>query len=216
VFSKANRELEEQRATRALAGAEASFRSIAGSRTHLEWRQTYGFATEFAIQQSRAAALIVASRPVPGEKLGTMSVNGGDLVMSAGRPVLFVPPGVEHLSAQRVIVAWKDTREARRAVTDALPFIRLAQAATVVCVGDDSGSEDARGYLADHDVLVSKTSLPDSATSPAEALLRFAEQEAADLIVCGAYGHSRTREWVFGGVTRNLLNHAGICCLMTH
>jgi nucleotide-binding universal stress UspA family protein len=210
-------ELEEQRATRALAGVEATFRGIAGSRNHVEWRQAYGFPTEFALQQSRAADLIVASRLSRAEsEFGPMSVDGADLVMGAGRPVLFVPPGTDYLAAKRVVIAWKDTREARRAVADALPFIRHATEVTVACVGDDSGSKDVCGYLAGHGVLASTSVLRDSAASAADGLSRFAEQEAADLVVCGAYGHSRTREWAFGGVTRDLLDHARLPCLMTH
>jgi nucleotide-binding universal stress UspA family protein len=209
--------LEEQRATRALAGVEAIFRGIAGSRNHVEWRQAYGFPTDFTLQQSRAADIIVASRPSRAEsEFGPTSVDGGDLVMGAGRPVLFVPPGTDYLAAQRVIIAWKDTREARRAVTDALPILRHATEITVACVGDDSGIKDVCCYLAGHGVLATTSALRESAASAADELSRFAEQEAADLIVCGAYGHSRTREWAFGGVTRDLLDHARLCCLMTH
>jgi nucleotide-binding universal stress UspA family protein len=210
-------ELEEKHARRALAAVEATFRGIAGSRNQVEWRQTFGIPTEFALTQARAADLIVASRPSRAEgEFMSMAVDGGDLVMGAGRPVLFVPPGIEHLAAKRVVIGWKDTREARRAVADALPFLRHATEVTVACVGDDSGSKDVCGYLAGHGILADTSALRDSAASAADELSRFAEQEAADLIVCGAYGHSRTREWAFGGVTRDLLDHARLCCLMAH
>jgi nucleotide-binding universal stress UspA family protein len=137
--------------------------------------------------------------------------------MANGRPVLFAPPDIDHLSAKRIIIGWKDSRESRRAVWDALPLLKGAQEVLVVSVGSDNhAAKDVAAYLRNHRVQVSALNQPAPVRSAGDELLRIAEQETSDLIVCGAYGHSRAREWVFGGVTRDLLNHASVCCLMVH
>jgi nucleotide-binding universal stress UspA family protein len=212
-------EIEERRAKEDLSKAEIAFRKIAGSRNNVEWRQATAVALDHIIEQARAADLIVAAHPRRGgQAFGPMSIDGGDLVMDAGRPILFVPPSTDRLSAKHIVVGWKDTREARRAVWDALPFLKAAEDVMVVSVESDdhAAAKDVVAYLARHGVAASARNQPKLVRSVAEELTRIAGNEAADLIVCGAYGHSRTREWVFGGVTRDLLAYGRICCLMTH
>jgi nucleotide-binding universal stress UspA family protein len=211
-------EIEEQRAKENLAKAEAIFRKIAGNRNNIEWRQDLTFPLDHALDQARAADLIVVARPRHGEQpSGPVALDGGDLVMDTGRPVLFVPPKIDMLSAKRIVVGWKDTREARRAVWDALPLLEAAEEVMVVSADTDKHAvEDVAAYLARHGVPASAQNQPKPVKSVADELVRIASQEAADLIVCGAYGHSRTREWVFGGVTHDLLDHCPICCLMAH
>lgn len=211
-------ELQERQATRDLAAAEATFRRVVGTRDRVEWRQAHGFPADFVLEQMRAADLIVADRGTrnPAAR-GPMSLDGGDLVMGAGRPVLFVPPGLDYLAAECVVVAWKDTREARRAVVDALPFLKTAKDVVVVSVGgDEQGGKDVCAYLACHGIDASRVNRAKSDAAAAAELLHVADQQAADLIVCGAYGHSRAQEWIFGGVTRELLDHARVSCLMAH
>jgi nucleotide-binding universal stress UspA family protein len=115
-------------------------------------------------------------------------------------------------------VAWKDTREARRAVWDALPLLREAEEVLMIAVGDsakEAGALDVQEHLDQHGVkakvLHAHRDIP-----VADELIRLAEEQGVDLIVSGAYGHSRTREWILGGVTRELLDHAPVCCLMAH
>jgi nucleotide-binding universal stress UspA family protein len=212
-------EIEEQRANDNMRKAETAFRHVVGSRNNVEWRQRLTFPLEYALEQARAADLIVAARPHRNARdFDPMAVDGGDLVMAAGRPVLFVPPHVEQLSAKRIIVGWSDTREARRAVWDALPLLKAAQEVLVTSVGsDNSAAKEVAAYLRGHSVeAASALNQPHPVGSAGLELVRIAEQETSDLIVCGAYGHSRAQEWVFGGVTRDLLDHSSICCLMAH
>jgi len=214
-------ELEQSRVAEEFAKAEAAFRRAAGNRSPVEWRQAIAFPTEYVVQQTRAADLIVAGRPPRSDPAPSrMGVDCGDLVMDAGRPVLFVPPRVDQLTAKRVVVGWNDTREARRAVRDGLPLLREAKDVFVVSVDsediEDAAASDVGAYLACHGVTVSARGWPAPAHAVADELIRIAEGESADLIVCGAYGHSRAREWVLGGVTRDLLDHAPVCCLMAH
>jgi len=211
-------ELQEKAATREIASVEAVFRKIVATRNRTEWRQAHSLPSDFILQQARAADLIVASRPRPEQDIpGPMVVDAGDLVMNAGRPVLFVPPDVDYLMAKTVLIGWKDTREARRAVADALPFLKGAQHVVVVSVdNNDHSVKDVIAYLGCHGVDASLAVQPPGSGSVADDLLRIADQETADLIVSGAYGHSRAREWMLGGVTRDLLDHARVCCLMAH
>ncbi|MBV9116248.1 MAG: universal stress protein, partial [Acetobacteraceae bacterium] len=175
------------------------------------------------ISQARAADLVVVGRPGPDDALDPrLRVPPGPLLMGLGRPVLLAPPRVERLSAARVVVAWKDTRETRRAVLDGLPLVRTAEAVFVVVVGEgESGGEgrdgaaDVAAYLARHGAASATVLRPEPGGSVADTLQQTARREGADLIVAGAYGHSRLRQWVFGGVTRDLLGNASICCLLS-
>ena len=102
---------------------------------------------------------------------------------------------------------------------DALPFLKSATVTYVVASGSDvdtSGVDDVGTYLKRHGVNATPrlSSVPD--TNTADAILEVASDHNADLIVAGAYGHSRVREWVFGGVTHDLLQRAPVCCLMSH
>jgi nucleotide-binding universal stress UspA family protein len=211
-------ELQERQATHHIAAAEAVFRRAVATRNRVEWRQTHGFPMDFALEQARAADLIIASHGSrdPAAR-GPMSLDSGDLVMRAGRPVLFVPSGLDYLAAKCIVVAWKDTREARRAVTDALPFLQAAKEVVVVSVGgSDQSIKDVCAHLACHDVDASSVRRAKPEAAAAAELLHVARQQSADLIVCGAYGHSRAREGLLGGVTRELLDQARLSCLMAH
>jgi len=211
-------ELEQRRAAEDIAAVEATFRGIAGPHRTVDWRHALTFPSDFAAEQARAADLVVVGRAAGAEPPNLMSVNPGDFVMAAGRPMLLVPPGVDHLSAQNIVVCWADRREARRAITDSLPFLKRATEVSVVSIAaDEPGAKDVGEYLRGHGVAASSYARPIPASaSVADELIHVAQQQGADLIVCGAYGHSRAREWAFGGVTRDLLHHSPLCCLMSH
>jgi nucleotide-binding universal stress UspA family protein len=139
--------------------------------------------------------------------------------MVVGRPILIVPHGVERLLATSVVVAWKNTPQSRRAISDAMPFLTLAEQVQVVQVagdGDRTDLDDVVAYLGLHGVKAVGVLKVPNAGGTAETLLDAAEGFKADLIVGGAFGYSRLREWFFGGVTRNLLDHSPVCCLMSH
>lgn len=173
----------------------------------------------FLLEQTGAADVVIVGRQGRSDHRDwRFSVDPGVIVLEAGRPILLVPPNTDRLSAQRIVIAWKNAREARRAVWDALPFLKDAEAVLVVSAGpEESGARDLQGYLRKHSItanLVQDSAIGEG--SIADVLLKRAQREGADLLVSGAYGHSRTREWILGGVTRDLLDHASICCLMSH
>jgi nucleotide-binding universal stress UspA family protein len=135
-------------------------------------------------------------------------------VMGSGRPILVVPfAGDFPALGQRVLVAWNASREAARAVNDALPLLREAAAVTVLAVNPRRGigghgdvpAADIALHLARHGVRAEAAHTVADDIPDGEALLSYAADIGADLIVAGAYGHSRARELVFGGVTRTLL-----------
>jgi nucleotide-binding universal stress UspA family protein len=211
-------EIEEKRAAEELTTAQANFRRFAGSRNRVEWRQALTFTTPYVVEQARAADLVVAARPRRnGSAFAPMSVDSGSLVMDAGRPVLFVPPKVDYLAAKCAVIGWKDSREARRAVWDSLPLLKEAKEVLVVSVDpEEHGAKDVAAHLVCHGIAASTLHRPPSPAGIADDLVSIAQQQGADLIVCGAYGHSRAREWVLGGVTHDLLDHSPLCVLMSH
>lgn len=146
--------------------------------------------------------------------------NTGDLVVRAGRPVLAVPPEPVTGSFEKVMIAWNDTRECRRAVSDALPFLKTADRVVVVGVSSEptdltASVKDVMGWLARHGIDADRI-VSHVAGSAAATLASIAAEHTIDLIVAGAYGHNRLREWGFGGVTRDLLLRANRCALLSH
>jgi nucleotide-binding universal stress UspA family protein len=210
----------EQTAGEEVARAEALFRRTVGNSSAIEWRSSLCEPRGFILSQSRAADLLVLGRQgVDDADQGRMAVAANDLVMDLGRPILLVPPQVESLSAKHVVVAWKDTREARRAVWDALPFLVRAELVSVASVGpeaNEQGIADVCCYLSEHHVAARPILRGGDIASETHEIIDIAQHQGADLIVAGAYGHSRMREWLFGGMSRDLLDTAPLCCLMSH
>jgi nucleotide-binding universal stress UspA family protein len=213
-------EIEDRRAREDLARARALFERETCGRAATAWRSALAEPLAYLVEQARVADLVIVGRrgPADGDP-GPMAVSAGALLMAAGRPVLVAPPGVERLAAKRVVVAWKDTREARRAVHDALPFLVRAEQVHVAVVSPGArheGAADVAAYLSGHGVTAATHLLQEPETGAADEILRFAQRRDADLIVMGAYGHSRLREWIFGGATLDMLQTTALCCLMSH
>jgi nucleotide-binding universal stress UspA family protein len=213
---------ERNKMTALLAEMEEKFRASAKHVDRVEWRGTLDYPRDLVPREARAADLVIIGRErVPGDPY--FSLNPGVTVLRTGRPVLVVPDQIDSLTLRRVVVAWKDTREARRAVRDALPFLRNAAEVIIVEVceeGTEAQSQkqidDVATYLARHKVVVGAKIFLRAEQSIANELLRVTNDEKADLIVAGGYGHSRLGEWMFGGVTRDLLANSPVCCLFSH
>jgi nucleotide-binding universal stress UspA family protein len=207
------------------AALEAEFRSALSMVESLHWRSqmTAGPLSHHIANEARGADLIVAALE-PGEHifLPPHDVEVGDLLMGAGRPVLIVPPGAAGLKLTRALVCWKDSREARRAVADALPFLKASKGVDVVELVREHEREAAQRRLADvgdwlarHGVEANCLASPLNGADAA-GLAEIAKDLRADLIVAGAFGHGRLREWAFGGVTQDLLLHVDRCALVSH
>jgi len=213
-------ENEKLRLREDFAQVESQFRRAAGNRNSIKWRSGAALPAAFLAEQARAGDLIVVSRQGRGDPSDLrFGVSPADALVSIGRPILIVPPKVDHLSGRRVLVAWKDTREARRAVWDALPLLSSAVDVFILAVREEApldAADDVAEYLARHGIESATTLRSVANGNVAHEILRTADREGADLIISGGYGHSRMREWIFGGVTRDLLESAPVCCLMSH
>jgi nucleotide-binding universal stress UspA family protein len=199
-----------------LARVRAVFDDGVGDGLRTGWRHAEADATAHLVARARGADLLVVGREPEG---CAMAVDPGASLMEAGRPLLVGPPGVDGLRAARIVIAWKDAPEARRAVSAALPFLRRADQVSVVAVGRDArgeGAEDVSELLARHGSPVTTHLLNAPAAEAPDELLRFARRAEADLVVMGGYGRSRLRELLFGGTTRAMLRASPLCCLMSH
>jgi nucleotide-binding universal stress UspA family protein len=143
-----------------------------------------------------------------------------ELMMLAGCPVLLLPHG--HAGGEigrNILVAWKQTREAVRVVRGARGFFEMAERVTVLTVEPDSDDADSlaevAGYFKRYDVTA-ETEMREEGDGVGETILARANELGSDLIVMGAYGHSRLREIVLGGVTRHMVRESKIPLLMTH
>jgi nucleotide-binding universal stress UspA family protein len=194
------------------------FRAQGRSLKQIEWRSALESPGELLLREARAADLLVI-----GRRRSEYDADPGVIVLRAGRPALLVPDAVAALPLRRVVVAWKDTRECRRAVRDALPFLQQAKEVVLVEIGEhESQSQekknlaDVAAYLVRHRVIVAAEVWRRPRRPVETELMHVVEEEKADLIVAGGYGHSRLGEWIFGGVTRELLTASPVCCLLSH
>ncbi|MCR5875520.1 universal stress protein [Phenylobacterium sp. J426] len=211
----------QQQIDRNIRAAEEAFRRDAAG-VRIEWRQANAFPDRALIDASRAADLIVMSPPRQ-DASSYRSADPAEVVMKSGRPVLIVPNEARRLRAERVVVAWKDTRETRRAIADAMPFLIAAQEVIVTAVCADKDVEAVAFQAGDVAAMLKRqgaTVRTEVVTGRDEAVAgeldRVAQAADADLIVMGAYGHSRAAEWVFGGVTRTLLREPHRFILTSH
>ena len=188
----------------------------------VEWRIALELPYELVSREARAADLIIVGARHTGGNMQDLA-DPGVILLRAGRPVLVVPDTVAPLQLRRVVVAWKDTRECRRAVRDALPFLQRAKEVLLVGIGEGEAESnakrtlsDAAGYLLRHRVAAVHDVWRQARGPVAAELLRLVQDEGADLIVAGGYGHSRLGEWIFGGVTHELLVSSPVCCMLSH
>ena len=180
-----------------------------------------GVAEQF-VQEARLFDLCVASRPDPSSSEATHVTEA--VMFGSGRSLLLVPPaGGEPFDPKTIVVAWRNTREAARAVAEALPFLSRAETVSLVMVGNEEmGSveravqgEDMARHLDRHGVKVELNSVP-RGKGVAATLLDEVKLSGAELLVMGAYGHSRLRQWALGGVTREVMSAATVPVLVAH
>lgn len=192
-----------------------------------EWVRVKGLTSDLVgavLDQARAADLIVASQRDPDWELGPVLDFPEQLALEGGRPVFLVPrKGQKDLNIDKVAVAWNGSRESARAAFDALPFLDAAKEVTILTVTDDgkplatlTPATALAATLARHGIETSITELQTANAGVSKTLLNEVTRMGADLLVLGAYGHSRLREFVFGGVTRDITNDSDIPVLMSH
>ena len=141
-------------------------------------------------------------------------------LLCSGRPLLLAPPTPREEIGTRVAIAWDGSAEAARAVGAALPFLHTAEVVTVISVAEDgkieSPVEDLARYLSWHGIQANTRNIGLDSRSVGEAILGAVRHESADMLVMGAYSHSRTCEMLTGGVTNSVLQHMTIPVQMSH
>jgi len=206
--------------------AEKQFKdSVAQSTLGTEWRLAQGELASTLSRHARYTDLVVLGQEGTGDQKVVLGGLPDTVVLTCGRPALVVPYiGASTPPGKHVIVAWNGSREAARAVNDALPLLTAAEKVDVMCVNPGRGEEDEADlpgadvclHLARHGVKAEAQELVASDLEVGDLLLSRAADHGADLIVMGAYGHARWREVVLGGVTRQLLSQMTIPVFMSH
>lgn len=182
------------------------------------WLRQIGAEPYWIAEYGRVADLLVIGRPSTDGGFSLETIEAA--LVDSGRPLLMPPAAPLATLPETVVIAWKATREAARAVTAALPFLQIAKQIVIITVAEDQRApgEDADRLMAGlrwHGVPISVRHLPADGQSPAETLLTAAREHAA-LLVMGGYGHSRLREWIFGGFTLHVLRGCEVPVLMAH
>jgi len=214
------REQHRARAAKAHDRFEAAMKK-AGWADRSDWMTEHGDPVDVVALHSRYADLTVVGQATPPETADGEAGLGSDLVLRAGRPILVIPfTGTQRPIGERVVVAWNGSREAARAVGDAMPILEKAAQVDVLSIqpeglGDEPGA-DITHHLARHGIKATTKRSVANMIDAGDVLLNFVSDTGADLIVMGAYGHSRMREIVLGGVTREVLGHMTVPALLSH
>jgi len=199
--------------------------AAAGSGVTTEWRVADGHAGREVTTHARYADLTIVPQ---GLELGSPSADldalPEELALAVGRPVLVIPRyGAFPAIGRRILVAWNGSREATRAVHDALPILTRAERVTVLSIDprvEPAGARlpgaDIALYLARDGATAQAASVEGADVAVGDLLLSYAADHDIDLIVMGAYGHTRLREMVLGGATRSLLEQMTVPVLLSH
>ena len=220
--------LQQEMRARADA-ALARFAGVAGrNQVAFETRVDRVLYTEIAealATHARYVDLVILGQFDPDDPAAEPRYLPQQVILGCGRPALVVPYiGPAATFGERAMVAWDASREAARAVNDALPLLERAKAVSVVTVNADArpfghGEEpgaDIGLHLARHGIKVAVERVEARELDAANAILSHLASQGADLLVMGAYGHSRMREFVLGGVTRTILAEMTVPVLMSH
>ncbi|HEY4135049.1 MAG TPA: universal stress protein [Alphaproteobacteria bacterium] len=181
------------------------------------WREEIGYEDRWLQSYGRLTDLVVVARALNDQDLmAKLSLEAG--LMETGRPILVVPPKAPAKIGSSIAIAWKANAEASRAISAAMPFIETARKVTILSVAEND--EDQRltqiqAYLAWHGVRA-KVESSRTKGDIGPALLSAADKAGADMLVMGAYSHSRVREMILGGVTKHVVANAGLPVLMAH
>ncbi|WP_347469547.1 universal stress protein [Burkholderia stagnalis] len=219
VYERLCEERRKQAEIRFLEAAERAGRSV-------EWRAPAGPATDVATLHARHADLLVLGQTDPRDRTTFIAHHFvEDVLMGSGRPAIVVPyAGRVRKLGKNILVAWDGGREAARAVADALPLLTHARSVNVETVArkrpdpdETPAGVDVAAYLERHGVRPSFSTTPrEPDIGSGATLLNRASDLHADLLVMGAYSHTRMHERVLGGATRTVLKSMTVPVLMSH
>jgi len=216
---------DESRVDRARVRFTEELRRV-GRLERSEWRVASGVIDDIAAIHARYADLVVVGQSDPAPSSDLPMLEPEALVFACGRPVLVVPyAGQFSTIGQRVLVGWNGSREAARALGDALPALERARKVTVLAIDTEPGSEEdgeaAPGvaiahHLAHHGIVAEAARFICESHEIGDTLLNFANDLSCDLIVMGAYGQPRLRSLVLGSLTGFILRHMTVPVLLSH
>ncbi|MDJ0610304.1 MAG: universal stress protein [Kiloniellales bacterium] len=197
--------------------------AVNGSRFAAAWHEITGHPQTLAAHRARLFDLIITRRPVADDTASAWT-NLESVLFDSGRPVIVAPPngppeGAAAAPGRHIAIAWNDTRESARSAWAAEPFLSSADVVTLISITDRDGNANPAELaktLRHRKVDAQVVTLAARDRAVGELLLEQASDLGADLLVMGAYGHSRLREFAFGGATRSALRDATIPVLMTH
>jgi nucleotide-binding universal stress UspA family protein len=209
---------ENERSAKARAAFDRAFDAGNGAAMNAHWREIEGFPLYEYAFHGRMHDLIVVGRE------RQLPEYAAEILMRTGRPVLMAPPRATETIGESVLLAWNNSPESARALTAAMPMILKAKKVLIASIPqalDDEQEtqqslDELRGVLALHGLTVETHLLKQARGDEADMLRDAAYGAGCDLIVMGAYGHSRLREYVFGGLTRAILNECALPVLMFH
>lgn len=220
---------ERQAAERALAARAAFDAACARHGTAManapvagpsaQWEDMTGREEEAVAWRGRLSDLVVMGRPAAGAEMPSLLTLNAAL-MESGKPLLLAPPEAPSVIGRSVAVAWNGSAEAGRAVAFALPLMKRAETVTILSIAEDDRTVSApagelAAFLAWHGITAQCKAIHAGHHAGA-ILLEQCHAAGADMLVMGAYTHSRLRQLILGGVTRHVLNHTDIACLMCH
>jgi len=177
-----------------------------------------GAAPDIVGIRGRLSDLIVTARP-GGDDIPTQSAVLDAALFDTGRPVLIAPAAAPASVADRVAIAWNGSLEATRAVNGGMSLLKAPQQVTILCIGDDDRrlpAETLRDYLQRHGVAATVERHVGEPGPTGRLLVEKSLALGADLLMMGAYGHSRVRELILGGATHHVIANGGITVLMDH
>jgi len=184
------------------------------------WREEVGREEEVLAEIGRLTDMLVIARPLPeAEVSNVMTLNAA--LLESGRPLLLAPPVLPSSVGRTVAVFWNGSIEAARAVAAAMPFLNHAEKVVILSAREESDTSPSAlaAYLAWHGISASEHAFAAAGAGGgqvAQTLLDEAVTRGADLIVMGAYTHSRLRQLIMGGVTRHILHSANLPVLLCH
>ncbi|MBF9197361.1 universal stress protein [Microvirga terrestris] len=216
-------ELQDQALKDGDATAKRLTERLAGLQVPSELRrfdETFGALTGKVVDHARCADLFIATRCYGEAKSPLWPDLVEAVLFGSGRALLLVPPGRRRQGPiQTVLVAWNGSREAARALREGLDFVEQAARVVVLVVdppADTKPYAEVKAHLAHHNVVAEVVTADSRDRDVSDVVLEEARRISADLVIMGAYGHTRLREQVFGGATRDMLTASESPILVAH
>ncbi len=221
-FIDEQRQESDDKARAAIARFEETARRVGVSAESRMISASISGAADQLGQMARRFDLAVVGQP-GGERAAPEEIVDEGVLIESGRPVIFVPYiQTAALKLDRVMVCWDGSRTAARAVADAMPFLQKAKQVEIVLIAakgfkvDEAPGADLAKHLARHGLDITLKRITSPEIDVASTILSYAADSSADFIVMGGYGHSRLREFLFGGATSNILKAMTVPVLMSH